>query len=63
MAVDPAAGQPDVGPPAPRNERNRRVVRDAPRATAVEIAQDLDGLEQLLAIGIRTQSQPLENAG
>ena len=62
MAVDPATGQSDVGPPATRNEPDGRVVRDAPRAAAVEVAQDVDGLEQLLAVGIRAKAQGLEDA-
>lgn len=62
MAIDPAAGLPDVGAPAPRHEPDRRIVRDTPRATAVELAQDLDGLEQLLAVRIGAKTQRLEDA-
>src|ERR1035438_6609774 len=62
MAIDPAAGLPDVGAPAARHEPDRRIVRDTPRATAVQFAQDLDGLEQLLAVRIGAKTQRSKDA-
>jgi len=61
MAVDRAVRQVDVRPPAARHEPDRRVVGDTPYAAAVEIAQDLDGLEQLLALGVSAQLQGREH--
>src|SRR5450755_3377826 len=62
MAIDPAARHPDVGAPAPRHEPDRRIVRDTPRATAVELPQHLDGLEQLLAFRIGAKTERLKDA-
>ncbi|HEV7806372.1 MAG TPA: hypothetical protein VGO80_11165 [Solirubrobacteraceae bacterium] len=62
VAVDRAVRTVDVGAPAARHEPDRRVVRHPPHTATVEIAQDLDGLEQLLAVGVRAQPQRCEDA-
>jgi hypothetical protein len=62
MAINRAIRAVHVRAPAARHERDRCVVRDAPHAAAVEIAQHLDGLEQLLSVGIGAQLQRRKDA-
>jgi len=61
-AVKAAAGCVDIGPPAAGNEADRRVIRQAPPATTVQLAQQLDGGEHGLTVGVRSKLQRGEHA-
>lgn len=62
MTIDPAVSQQDVGSPATRYEPEWRVVGHLAGAAAVEVAEHVDGGEQLFAVWVGAQAHRRQDA-
>src|SRR5450755_3705158 len=62
MTVDPAVSQQDVGSPATGHEPDWRGIGHLASAAAIEVAEHVDGGEQLCAVRVGAQTQRRQDA-